>query len=383
MPQRTASDRAPELSLRRSPSPDDAVNLALRVAAAYAWRLIVISVAVYGIFVALGRVQLVAVALFVGLVLSALLRPLADRLAQLVPRPAAVAGSLLLGLSVVAGVVTFITTSAVSQWSSLQSQFSDGLGTIEKALQGGPFGLSQGDVARYVDEVRLWISSHQGQLAGQALGQATVVVEALTGLALAVFCSIFFIHGGDRMWRWFVAQLPEGSQQAWDEAGHAGWATFAGYTRGIVIVSGTNAAIVCLGLLVLRVPLALPLALLVFVASFVPLVGAPIAMAVATVVALAARGPLIALAVVVLIVIVGQIEGHILQPLVMSRAVAIHPVAVAVSVAMGTVLAGIVGAVVAVPIVAVAWSVRRRLRDVGASWDSREDVPGPAPSPAE
>lgn len=359
--------RVASVTPRPALRPDDAVHIGLRVTAGYAWRLVVVAIAVYGIFLALGRVQLVAVALFVGLIFSALLRPIADRLHRWMPRGLAVAFAILAGLAVVVGVFAFITTSAVSQWASLQSQFSTGLTKIEDGLQGGPFGLSQGDVAKYVDEVRTWISSHQGQLAGQALGQATLVVEALTGLALALFCSIFFIHSGDRMWQWFIAQLPKDSQRTWDEAGHAGWTTFAGYTRGIVIVSGVNAVIVCLGLLVLRVPLAFPLALLVFFASFIPLVGAPIALAVATVVALAARSPLIAVAVVALIVLVGQFEGHVLQPLVMSRAVAIHPVAVALSVALGTVLAGIVGAVVAVPLVSVAWSVRRRLRGMEPS----------------
>ena len=127
-------------------------------------------------------------------------------------------------------------------------------------------------------------------------------------------------------------------------------------------MAATNAALVCVALLVLRVPLALPLSLLVFFATFLPIIGAPLALAVATVVALAGRGPLIAVFVLVLIVVIGQFESHVLQPLVMSRAVAIHPVVVVLSVACGTVLAGIIGAIVAVPLVSVAWAVRRALR---------------------
>ena len=130
----------------------------------------------------------------------------------------------------------------------------------------------------------------------------------------------------------------------------------------MVIIAATNAALVCVALLLLRVPLALPLALLVFFAAFIPLIGSPIALAVATLVALAGRGPLIAVLVLVLIVVIGQIEGNLLHPMVMSRAVNLHPLAVALSVASGTVLAGVIGAVVAVPLVAVAWTIWTALK---------------------
>lgn len=341
---------------------DQEVRYGLRVAAGYAWRLIVVAVAVYAIFVLLGRVQFVGVALFVGLVITALLRPVADRLNRLLPRGLAVMLSLLLGLLLVAGVVTFIVRSVAGQSATLGAQFSDGVNEIERWLRQGPFHMSSAQLSGGIDQARSWLSAHQGTLVGQALGQASVAFEVLTGLALAIFCSIFFISGGDRMWTWFLHQVPRTVRDDLDRAGRAGWGTFAGYTRGIVIVAASNAALVCVALLVLRVPLALPLSLLVFFATFVPIVGAPLALAVATVVALAGRGSLIALCVLVLIVVIGQFEGHVLQPLVMSRAVAIHPVVVVVSVASGTVLAGIIGAIIAVPMVSVAWSIRRTLR---------------------
>ncbi len=332
------------------------------MAAGYAWRLIVVAIAVYGIFVLLGRVQFVGVALFVGLVITALLRPVADRLNRLLPRGLSVALALLLGLALVAGVVTFIVRSVAGQSATLSAQFSDGVTEIERWLRNGPFHMSSAQLSGGIDQARNWLTDHQGTLVGQALGQASVAFEVLTGLALAIFCSIFFISGGDRMWTWFLHQVPRTVRDDLDRAGRAGWGTFAGYTRGIVIVAATNATLVCVALLVLRVPLALPLSLLVFFATFIPIVGAPLALAVATVVALAGRGPLIALFVLVLIVVIGQFEGHVLQPLVMSRAVAIHPVVVVVSVASGTVLAGVIGAIIAVPLVSVAWSVRRTLR---------------------
>ena len=139
-----------------------------------------------------------------------------------------------------------------------------------------------------------------------------------------MFCSVFFLSSGSRIWTWLLGQAG-GTGRRVDGAARAGWATFAGYTRGIVIIAATNAVLVFVALLILRVPLAFPLAVLTFFAAFIPLIGSPIALFVATLVALAARGPLIALLVLALIVVIGQIEGHLLHPLVMSRAVNLHP----------------------------------------------------------
>jgi predicted PurR-regulated permease PerM len=363
------------------PPRDETVHHGLQITAAYAWRLIVVAVAIYLVFAALSKLTLVAVAVFVGLVISALLRPLVDLASRWVPRGLAVAGALLLALLVLAGVITFVANSVADQSAKLSTQFLSGLTEIEKSLTGGPFHIRAVDLTQVGQQLRTWVTENGGSLAGRALGGAGVAAEVLTGLALAVFCSVFFLSSGSRIWTWLLAQA--GNTGRLDGAARAGWATFAGYTRGIVIVAATNAALVCIALLILRVPLAFPLALLTFFATFIPLIGAPIALFVATLVALAARGPLIALVVVALIVVIGQIEGHLLQPLVMSRAVNIHPLAVALSVASGTVIAGVIGAVVAVPLVAVTWTVWTTFRGhpsrAGGSQTSSER---PEPDPA-
>ena len=344
---------------QRSPwaAPDHAVHHGLEVAAAYAWRLVVVAVAVYLLFVVLQTLTFVAVAVFVGLVITALLRPPVDLLSRVVPRRLAVMVTLLLTLLALGGIVTFIANSVAGQSARLSAQFAHGLTDIERSLAGAPFHLRAVDLTRLGERVPGgWVTDNTASLAGQALGGAGVAAELLTGFVLAVFCSVFFLASGERLWAWVSAQLVRGRTR-WDSAARAGWSTFAGYTRGVVIIAATNAVLVCVALLLLRVPLALPLALLVFFAAFIPLVGAPLALAVATLVALAARGPLVAVLVVVLTVVIGQIEGHVLHPMVMSRAVNLHPLAVALSVACGTVLAGVIGAVVAVPIVAVAWTM--------------------------
>jgi len=344
------------------------VHHGLLVTAAYAWRVIVVAVAVYLLFAVLAKLTLVAVAVFVGLVITALLRPLVDVLSRKIPRGLSVAVALLLTLVAIGGIFTFVADSVASQTTTLSNQFVSGLNEIERSLAGAPFHIRAVDLTQAGQQIRAWVTKNGGSLAGQALGGASVAAEVLTGLALAVFCSVFFLSSGTRIWDWLLTQTG-GNSRRWDGAARAGWATFAGYTRGIVIIAATNAALVCLALLILRVPLALPLALLTFFATFIPLIGAPIALFVATLVALAARGPLIALLVLVLIVLIGQIEGNLLQPLVMGRAVNIHPLAVALSVACGTLLAGVIGAVVAVPLVAVTWTVWTTLK-TRAGWDN-------------
>ncbi len=350
------------------------VRRGLRVAAAYSWRLIVVAAAVYLVFIGIARVQLVAIALFVSLVFSALLAPLVNLLNRWIPRWLAVLLSIVVAIVVVGGAFTWIGTQVAGQSSSLANQFSGGVDKIEQWLRTGPFHVNSTDLQNAVNEAKAWLNAHKGQAVGEALGRAGVALEVVTGLALAIFCSVFFLHSGEKMYAWGLGQTPRDVRRRWDKAARAGWKTFAGYTRGIVLVAASNGILVAIALSILRVPLALPLALLVFFMTFIPLIGAPIALAFATVVALAARGPLIALIVLILIVVIGQIEGHVLQPLIMSRAVSLHPIVVAISVAAGAVLAGVVGAVVAVPIVAVCWSVFMSLRD-----DARQEVAASPP----
>ena len=334
----------------------------LRVGAAYGWRLLVVGVVAYAVFVMLGRLQLVAVALFLALVVTSVLRPLVDLLARWLPRALAVVVGVAGSLMAVLGLLALVGELVASEWDRLGREFGGGVGRIERWLQGAPFHVSPTVMSDLQGKVGSFVSGHRSALVSGAVSGAGRLVEVLTVGALALFCSVFFIHSGDRLWSWFQEGLPRRARDAFGRAGGAAWRTFAGYTRGIVIVAATNAALVGTALFVLRVPLALPLTLLEFFAAFVPLVGSPIALGVATVVALASRGPVIAIVVLALIVVVGQIEGHVLHPLVMSWAVRLHPVVVAVSVIAGGVLAGVVGAVVAVPMVSVAWAVVGELR---------------------
>ncbi|MGW3006935.1 AI-2E family transporter [Streptomyces sp. NPDC001155] len=337
----------------------------LRVGAAYAWRLILIGIVVYGVFSVLGSFQLIAVALFLALIVTSVLRPLTDLLDRFLPRPLCVAVTLVGSLLLLLALLALVGNAVAGESTRLAGEFRGGVHRIEEWLRRPPFRLGPGRLSEWENQVTHYIATHRYSLLSRAVSGLGRVVEVVTGVALALFSSVFFIHSGERLWGWIRDHLlPSGARPGWDRAGRAAWRAFAGYTRGIIIVAATNAVLVGIALLVLRVPLALPLTLLEFFAAFVPLVGSPVALGVATIVALAGRGPITALAVLALIVVIGQLEGHVLHPLVMSWAVRLHPLVVAVSVIAGSIIAGVIGAVVAVPLVSVVWAVLRASRAV-------------------
>ncbi|MFJ9774036.1 AI-2E family transporter [Kitasatospora sp. NPDC101157] len=367
--------------------PEPGVPAGLRVSAGWAWRLLVLGVVAYAAFTLLDRFKPVVIAVFVGLVVAALLRPVADGLGKVLPRALAVAGAYLLALSAVAGVLTGLGVLVAHQAPQVAAQFYTGIARLERFLEGAPFHVRPGALTGLQHEIGSFVATHRASLVHSAVDGAAQVVEILTITALGLFCSVFFVHSGERMWA-FVGHLLPGPRQAdWERAGRAAWRALSGYIRGIVLVAATNAVLVGIALFVLRVPLAAPLAVLEFVAAFVPFVGSPVALAVAGAVALAARGPVIAVVVLSLIVVIGQLEGHLLHPMIMSWAVRLHPVVVAVSVIAGSIALGIIGAVLAVPAVSVVWAVvqalhpvdpRRAPRPDRAAGSGTPDRPSPA-----
>jgi len=334
----------------------------LRTSAGWSWRLIALTAAL--VFWATAQVQLVFIAVFLGLVITSVLKPVADFYARVMPRPLATALALLTALLAFGGLLTYVVASVAGQWERLAEQFSTGVDQILKYLQSRPFGIdiSLEQINEWIDTARSWITDNADNLASQAAASAGSVVEGFAVLALSIFLTVFFVNSGAQMWRWFLGQIPENQRERWGVAAGSGWYTFSGYARGTVIIALTDGVLSFILLVILGVPLAAPLAVLVFIGAFIPLIGAPAAMIIAAVVALAANGFVTALIVTIGIALIGQLEGHILQPLIMGKQVALHPVVVALAVTAGTVVAGILGAVVAVPLVAVAWTVFSRLR---------------------
>ncbi|HEX4790490.1 MAG TPA: AI-2E family transporter [Actinospica sp.] len=348
------------MSQSRAPVPG--AGPLLRRVSDYAWRLLAVGAAVYVGYLLALRFEAVLIALFLACVFTALLRPPANVLARVLPRPLAVATAALGWLCLLAGVFSLTAARVASEAPNLGSEFRGGVQRVETWLEGPPFRVHPAALANAQNKVTAYLEAHRGTLLSQALSDVSKGAEVLTILALSIFCSVYFTHSGERMWTWFQGQLPARVRPTWRRCGQAAWRTFAGYTRGVILIAAANATMVGIALAILRVPLVLPLVLLEFFLSFVPLAGSPIALAVATLVALASQGVTTAIVVLVLIVVLGQIEGHVLQPLVMGWSVRLHPVAVAVSVIGGTIAAGPLGAVLAVPFVSIAWAVYGELR---------------------
>jgi predicted PurR-regulated permease PerM len=374
----------------RRPGPaagDDGVPRWLRTSAGVTWRMLVLLAGVALVFFATSQVQLLFVAVFIAFVFTAVLRPVVDFYSRVMPRGLATALGLLTGFLVLAGMVFYVGYSVANQWQALSRQFGDGIDQIVDFLENGPLPVSitNEQIAEWIDNGRAWIQEHAGDLAGQAASSAGSVVEVFTALALAVFCAIFFLARGTEMWTWFVNQMPAGARESWKTAGGAGWYTFSGYTRGTVIIAVTDGILAFVLLSLIGVPLAAPLAVLVLIGAFIPLIGAPAAMVVAMIVALAANGPVQAAVVGIGIALIGQFEGHVLQPLVMGKQVSLHPVVVALAVLGGTLTAGILGAVIAVPLVSVAWAIYSRFHQTDPPMTTEEAAPvvDPADDPAD
>lgn len=352
---------------RRNPSvvgyDEDAPHW-LRTAAGWSWRLIVVVIAVGMVFYGTNKVLILFIAVFLALVFTAVLRPLVNVLSRVMPRGVATPLSMVFAVAVFAGLLTYVGLSVAGQWEDLGDQFNSGIGELLTTLEDSPLHITvtNADVQDWIAQAQEWVSENSGTIASQAWASVGSVGQVFAILALATFLTVFFLLRGKEMWEWFLNQLPVRHRESWYLGGGAAWYTFSGYTRGTFLVAGADGILAVIILLVLGVPLAAPLAVLVFIGAFIPLIGAPAAMVVAMFVALAANGIWNAVAVGIGIALIGQFEGHVLEPLVMGKQVALHPVVVALVVTAGTLVAGILGAVIAVPLVAVAWSVFSLLR---------------------
>ena len=347
----------------------------LRNSAGVSWRLLIVILMVTLIFFVVAKILLLFIAVFIAFVFTAVLRPIVDLLARFLPRGLATALAIFGGFFVFTGLLAYVAYSVANQWTDLTKQFGDGLKQITDFLESGklPFTITNDQIAVWISNGQKWVQDHAGDLAGQAAAGAGSVAEVFAALALAIFCTVFFLARGRDMWTWFLNQLPSRVRDTWKDAAGAGWYTFSGYTRGTVLIALTDGFLAFIALLLLGVPLAAPLAVLVMIGAFIPLVGAPLAMVIAMVVALAANGLLNAALVGVCIALIGQLEGHLFQPFIMGRQVRLHPVVIALSVTAGTLAAGILGAVIAVPLVAVCWAVFSRLRVLDPPMREDED----------
>jgi putative heme transporter len=333
------------------------VPRAVRVAADWSWRLLVIGLAVSATALFVQRLRLVFLAVFVGLLLAALLAPAVRQVQRVVRwRGAATAIVVVVAVAVVVGLLALITVGIGSSLPNLAARFSEGIEQIRAWLR-DTFHIDDTKLQQYLQRVTDYFKSNRQGLLSGALSGARAAVEIVTGAGIALFATVFFLLDGDRIWAWTVSLFPQRSQPDLRIVGARCWLTLTAYVRGTVLIAFTDAVFIGLAMTLIGVPLALPLAVLVFFGAFVPIVGALVTGFVAVVVALAAKGFLAAVLVLASIILIQQVEGHLLQPLVMGRLVSLHPLGVIVAVTAGSVLAGLIGAVVAVPVAAVLTTV--------------------------
>ncbi|ORA67269.1 AI-2E family transporter [Mycolicibacterium elephantis] len=373
---------------------DEAVSPLVRKAAAWSWRLLVIAAAVVGLLWLVKQLEIIVVPVALATILAALLLPAVDFLHRRgAPRGGAVALMLLSGFAVVGGIMTFVVSQFIEGAPALVEQVTQSIDGVGNWLTDGPLGVSDQQIDQMRTAAVEALRNNQERLTSGALSTATTVTEIVTGALLVLFTLIFLLHGGRNIFAFVTQIFPDRVRDRVRDAGKAGFRSLIGYVRATFLVALVDAVGIGTGLAIMGVPLALPLASLVFLGAFIPLVGAVITGFLAVIVALIAKGWIYALITLGLVIAVQQLEGHVLQPLVMGRAVSIHPLAIVLAIAGGGVMAGIVGALLAVPVMAFLNSAVRVLvasdpsaeeaalaaEDGGRVQAEPDDVPQPAP----
>jgi predicted PurR-regulated permease PerM len=338
---------------RRS-APEEGVPNGLRTAAAWSWRMIVVIAGFYVLLQAAAYVAVVVVPVIVALLLAALLQPGAASLVRRGwPRSLAAFAMLIVGLGVVSGIITLVVERFSAGFADLAGQVSEGLGQVQSFVV-RTFPITRGQLDDAVAQVQETLVDNQDTIASGALTTAATVGEVFAGIVLALFTLFFFLKDGRSIWLWLVGLFPRDARAYIDEAARRSWRTLISYVRATAAVALVDAVGIGIGLAVLGVPLVIPLAALVFLGAFIPIIGSFLAGSVAVLVALVSVGPIKALIAFAVVVLVMQLEGHVLQPLLLGRAVHVHPLAVVLSIAAGLLIGGIFGALIAVPTVACA-----------------------------
>ncbi|TDV50791.1 putative PurR-regulated permease PerM [Actinophytocola oryzae] len=348
---------SPTPGRRRRPAPDDVTNLVptgLRVSAALAWRFMVVIAALYVVMWLAGYFSHIMVPIAIALLLAALMAPGVERLVKWgVPRGISALLVMIAGIAVVGGLLTFVIIQFIDGLPDLQKQVSDSLAQIQDWLNDGPLHIDEGQIKDFVNNIIDTIQENQSAITQGAITTATTIGEILTGLLLTVFVLIFFLYDGAGIWRFVTRGVPERVRERVDVAGRRGFGALVSYVRATAAVALVDAVGIGVGLAIVGVPLVIPLSALVFLSAFVPIIGAVLAGTVAVLITLVANGFIQALIVLAIVIAVMQLEGHVLQPWLLGRAVRLHPLAVVLAIAAGLIAAGIAGALLSVPLLAV------------------------------
>ncbi|NOL44164.1 AI-2E family transporter [Kribbella sandramycini] len=362
---------------------DTGVTPGMQIASAWSWRFLVIVAAVLAIAYGMRYLSEVVVPVTVGVLLTALLVPVTNGLQKLrVPRGPAAGITVIATLVLVAGLLTLVGTQIAGQFESLSTQVGEGVQQLREMARLN-FGLTDTDITNLFKQIQDTITSG-GALGQRAAEVGTTATHVFAGLFIALFCLFFFLYQGDQIWAWLVRLFPRQAREKADSSGRKAWVSLTAFVRATIIVAAVDAVGISLGAAILGLPLVSAIGILVFVGAFIPVVGALVSGIVAVLVALVAKGPIVAIIMLAVVIGVQQLEAHVLQPFLLGRAVSVHPLAVILAIATGVVVAGIVGALVAVPTAAVLNTIVNHLagNDVDPE-PPRRPLPRRKPQPTE
>ncbi len=343
--------------------------------------LLILTVAVVSVY-ALLQIKLLVIPILIALILAAAIGPFVNMLRRRGMRGGLATGIAFIGLLLVlGGVSTVIYHSVRNQWGELAQQAASGLDELEQFLLTGPIPLEQAQLDQAREGIIQFATS--SQVRSGALTGLSVVTEFLAGASLVIIILFFFLKDGAKIWNFFLRPFKGEREAKLRRVGSRTLEVLGGYVRGTAIVALVDTVAIGAALLIMQVPLAIPLAIIVFIGAFVPLVGATVAGILAALVALVANGPVVALIVVAVVIAVNQLEGDLLQPIVMGKSLQLHALVILMALTAGTILAGIVGAVLSVPLAAVAWAIIQvwTAEDPGLE-DMNPDLPPPNSQPA-
>ncbi|MFF5206953.1 AI-2E family transporter [Streptosporangium sp. NPDC000396] len=349
--------------------------------AAWSLCLIIVGWAVFYFAQFIATLYIVALPVAIALLLTALLFPITRRLRAMGIRPIyATWITMLVALTVLGGTGWIVGVRANDEFPRLVDQVKATSKTVENWLYTGPLHLQPNQIGKWIDEIATQVTTQQRQVTQTVLTGATVALEVLAAIVLLLFVTFFLLKDGDRIWSWFLGAFGSAAPRV-DRAGRTAWVTLSHYVQGTVAVAAVHGVIMGIVLAGMGVPLWAPLAVLIFLASFIPIVGIFFAGALATLVTLGAQGPIYALIFLGILVVEQQLENHVLQPLIVGRALHFHPLAIILVLAVGGILAGIAGAAVAVPIAAVLYRALPELVNDRLPLPPPEPVPEPGTEP--
>ncbi|OEV04761.1 hypothetical protein AN216_05660 [Streptomyces oceani] len=336
------------------PEPAAVIPWGMRVAAEAGWRLLVLAGVLYVLMSVVSTISLLIMSFAAGLLVTALMQPTVARLRRLgLGRGLATLFTFITGFVVMGLVGWFVVWQVMENLPRLTEQVQDGIEELKTWAVDGPFHVSEEQINNIATNVSDWLGDNSQEVTSAGLEGVTVIFEFLSGALLAMFVTLFLLYDGRTIWSWVLKFVPASAREGVAGAGPRAWTTLTGYVRGTVIVALIDAVFIGIGLYFLDVPMAVPLAVFIFLFAFIPIVGAVISGALAVVVALVTNDVVTSMMVLGVVLAVQQIESHILQPFILGRLVRVHPLAVVLAVTGGGLVAGIPGAVVAVPLVAV------------------------------